>query len=124
MKYDVESDRLLPSQDLINGDSEILKAVAGNIRGLAGNWDAVWDNITLRAKIKQTLVEYSDNLKDLALLEAHFVILANDMFHNIVEEVQNEVGGLDSGRIFFEWEEWLKREVKKKKYAELNDEYG
>ncbi|MBS3112812.1 type II/IV secretion system ATPase subunit [Candidatus Woesearchaeota archaeon] len=114
MKYDVESDRLLPSQDLINGDSEILKAVAGNIRGLAGNWDAVWDNITLRAKIKQTLVEYSDNLKDLALLEAHFVILANDMFHNIVEEVQNEVGGLDSGRIFFEWEEWLKREVKKR----------
>lgn len=114
MKYDVETDRLEPTQDLINGDSEILKAVAGNIKGLAGNWDAVWDNIMLRAKLKQTLVEYSDKLKDPKMLEAHFVMLANDMFHNIVEEVQQDIGTLDSGRIFFEWEEWLKREVKKR----------
>ncbi len=114
MKYDVETDKLQPSQDLINGDSEILKSVAGNIKGMAGNWDAVWDNITLRAKIKQTLVDYSDKLKDPKLLEAHFVILANDMYHNIVGEVQEETGGLDSGRIFFQWEDWLKREVKKR----------
>ena len=47
------------------------------------------------------------------MLEAKFVILANDMFHNIMGDVQEETGKLDSERIFFEWEDWLKREVKK-----------
>jgi flagellar protein FlaI len=114
MKYDVETDQLQPTQDLINGDSEILKAVAGSIKGMAGNWDAVWDNIMLRAKIKQTLLDYSIKYKDPDMLEAHFVITSNDVFHNIIGEVQEETGTLDSERIYFQWEDWLKREVKKR----------
>jgi hypothetical protein len=52
---------------LINGDSEIVKDIASNIQGWAGNWDAVYDNILLRAKIKKELVEVSkkiDNKKN------------------------------------------------------------
>ncbi|MBI5803581.1 type II/IV secretion system ATPase subunit, partial [Candidatus Pacearchaeota archaeon] len=42
MKYNVEKDILEPSDDLINGDSEVIKDIASNIKGWAGNWDAVW----------------------------------------------------------------------------------
>jgi len=116
MKYDAKKDELLPSDDLINGESDILKAVAGNVKEWAGNWDAVWDNILLRAKIKETLVKFSEKVNMPELLEAKFVILANDEFHKISESVKQEVGTLNSKRIFFEWNEWLKRSVKNKTY--------
>ncbi len=47
------------------------------------------------------------------MLEASFVIAANDEFHVISEKVREEVGTLDSARIYFEWNEWLKRQVKR-----------
>jgi len=115
MKYDSKTDELVPSQDLINGESEILKSIAGSIKEWAGNWDAVWDNIQLRAKIKETLVNFAVKHKDLSLLEAQFVIQGNDEYHRISDNVKEEVGSLDSKRIFFEWNEWLKRSIKKKK---------
>ena len=40
----------------------ILKAIASNVKDWAGNWDAVWDNIMLRASIKKTIVEVSNKL--------------------------------------------------------------
>ncbi len=112
MKYNSKTDQLEPTDDLINGNSEILKSIAGNVKEWAGDWDAILDNISLRAKIKETLVNYSDKTKDPDLLEAEFVIPANDQFHRISESVKEEVGSLDSKRIFFEWEEWLKRKVR------------
>lgn len=115
LKYDVKTDQLVPSDDLMNGDSDVLKAVASNIKGLAGNWDAVWDNILLRAKVKKTLVDYAIQTENDSLLEADFVVAANDMFHRATEACQEEVGELDSEKIFFDWHEWLKRELKKKK---------
>ena len=113
MKYDTKTDQLEPSSDLINGDSEILKAIASNVKEWAGNWEAVWDNIMLRANIKQTIVETANKLNTKSLLEAKFVIQCNDQFHKISEKVKEEIGALDSKRIFFEWNEWLKRTVKK-----------
>jgi len=115
MKYDSKSDELQASADMINGDSEILKSIAGSVKEWAGNWDAVWDNILLRTKIKETIVNFAVKQKDLALLEAPFVIQCNDEFHRISDNVKEEMGALDSKRIFFEWNEWLKRIVKKKK---------
>jgi len=115
MKYDSKTDELQPSSDLINGDSEILKSIAGSVKEWAGDWDAVWDNIMLRAKIKETLVNFAVKQKDLALLEAKFVIQSNDEFHRISDNIKEEVGSLDSKRIFFEWNEWLKRSIKKKR---------
>ena len=66
MKYSSTTDQLEPSDDLINGESEILKAIAGNVKEWSGNWDAVWDNITLRAKTKEALVDLAE--KALAFL--------------------------------------------------------
>lgn len=114
MKYDSKSDELKPTGDLINGDCDIIKAIAANVKEWAGNWDAVWDNILLRAKYKQALVDASDKRKDAEMLEAPFVIKANDMFHKSSEDVQAEVGGLDSKMIYDKWESWLQRECKKR----------
>jgi len=37
---------------------------ASNVKGWAGNWDAVYDNILLRAKIKDAIVSASDKAKN------------------------------------------------------------
>ncbi len=115
MKYDSKTDELQPSDDIINGDSEVLKSIAGSVKEWAGNWDLVWDNILLRAKIKETIVSFAAQQKDPSLLEAPFVIQCNDEFHRISDNIKEETGALDSKRIFFEWNEWLKRNLKKKK---------
>ncbi len=114
MKYDAKTDELQPSDELINGNSDVIKAIASNVKEWAGNWDAVWDNILLRAKIKKTLVDSVTKSKMEELLEAPFVALSNDQFHKISESVKEEVGTLDSKKIFFEWNAWLKREIKKR----------
>ena len=114
MEYNALNDELQPSDDLINGDSDVLKAIAGNVKEWAGKWDAVWDNVLLRAKTKETLVNYSDKAGMPDLLEADFYISSNDKFHKISEQIREEVGSLDSKRIFFGWEDWLKKEIKKK----------
>tara|TARA_Y100000034_G_C6900257_1_gene416110 strand:+ start:123 stop:2390 length:2268 start_codon:yes stop_codon:yes gene_type:complete len=113
MKYNSKTDLLEPTQDLINGDSEIIKEIAGNVKEWVGNWDAVWDNILLRAKVKETLVNYSTRLNMNYILESKFIVESNDMFHRISDQVREETGILDSKRIYFEWHEWLKRTMKK-----------
>jgi len=114
MKYDSKTDMLAPTSDLVHGESEILKGIAGNVKEWAGNWDAVWDNIQLRADIKKAIVDISEKTGKPDLLEADFVILANDQFHRISDKIREEMGFLDSKRIFFEWNEWLKSSVKKR----------
>ncbi len=113
MKYDSKSDQLEPSDDLLNGDSDVLKSIAGNVKEWAGNWDAVWDNILLRAKIKETLVNFSAQMNNPDLLEADFVVLSNDEFHKISGRIKEDTDFLDSKKIFAEWQEWLKRNVKR-----------
>jgi archaeal flagellar protein FlaI len=112
LKYDVEKDSLEPTQDLIHGDSEIIKSVASNVKGWAGNWDAVWDNILLRGKIKQEIVDYSKKVGRPELMEAKFNSLCNAAFHRFSEEVREDVGLPESKRVFLKWKEWL---VKKEK---------
>ncbi|MEM4336967.1 MAG: type II/IV secretion system ATPase subunit [Candidatus Woesearchaeota archaeon] len=114
MKYDAKQDKLIPTDELVHGESDVLKNIAGNVKEWAGSWDAVWDNIQLRANIKKALVEASIKLNKPELLEADFVISANDQFHKISDKVKEEVGTIDSKRIFFEWSEWLKNAVKKR----------
>jgi archaeal flagellar protein FlaI len=112
MKYNSKTDSLEPTEALLNGDSEILKAIAGNVKEWASDWDAVWDNIMLRSKIKERIVEISEKEKDDNLLEAGFIIQCNDQFHKISDKVKEETGKLDSDKIYFEWNDWLEREVK------------
>ncbi|MFH0875426.1 MAG: type II/IV secretion system ATPase subunit [archaeon] len=120
MKYDAKKDILLPTDELINGESEILKTIAGNIPDFAGNWDAVWQNIETRAKCKQKLVDTAIKLKDDEMLEAAFVILCNDMFHLICDSVKDRTGVLDHSKIYLEWELWFDNEVKKRKLNQKN----
>ena len=112
MKYDAKTDMLQPTDELINGDTFILKAIGAQIREWAGNWDAIWENIELRAKIKETMVNYSINTNIPDLIEAYSVIFMNDELHRISEKIKNKTGELNSKRIFFEWEESLKRHIK------------
>ena len=115
LNYDVEKDDLEATDDLINGESEVLKSIAGQVKGWAGNWDAVWDNILLRAKIKQELVTASIKTKNPNIIEAPFVIKANNVFHEISEEVHRELGFPKGRRVFKEWQAWLKKELKSRK---------
>jgi len=115
MTYNTNTDSLEPSDELINGESEILKTIAGNVKEWVGNWDGVWENILLRAKIKETLIDYSNKLNLNELLEARFVITSNDKFHEISDSVREDVGFLDNKRIFFEWDNWIKKQIKKEK---------
>ncbi len=117
MTYNAETDQLEVSQSLMNGESEILKNIAGNVKEWAGNWDAVWDNILLRARIKERIVKAAEESGNKDLLEAEFVIASNDQFHKISESVRSREGKLDSEKIYFEWESWLKTAMTKKQYG-------
>ena len=115
MRYDTKKDELVPTADLLDGESEVIKAVAGNVREWVGNWDAVWENIMLRAKIKQALAEYSMKTNNQEILESNFVVASNDMFHRLIEQVRGEVGSIDSNRVFHEWDDWVRNSIKNTK---------
>jgi archaeal flagellar protein FlaI len=115
MTYDGKKDLLVPTDDLRNGDSEVLKAIAGTVKEWAGDWDALWSNILLRARIKERLVDMARIQSSPELLEADFVVRSNDAFHLLSEQVFQEVGGLDSKRIYSYWNSWLERDVKKRR---------
>ena len=115
LRYNVEKDEVEPTDDLINGDSEVIKDVASNVKGWAGNWDAVYDNILLRAKIKEEIVNVANKTGNFNLLEAAFNVKSNDAFHKISDSVRQEIGLPMSKRVFPEWQKWLNDEIKKKR---------
>ena len=100
---------------MINGESEIIKDIASNVKEWAGDWDAIWENITLRSEIKQAIVDFARIHKDSDYLEADFAIRANDEFHKISDKIYGKYGKLDNKRIFFDWNEWLKTEARRVK---------
>ncbi|MFH1801728.1 MAG: type II/IV secretion system ATPase subunit [archaeon] len=113
MRYNVEKDELEPTDDLINGDSEVIKDVASSVKGWAGNWDAVYDNILLRAKIKEEIVKTAEETKNYFLLESKFNTLANHIFHKISDEIREETGLPLSEKVFPVWKKWFDKEAKK-----------
>ncbi|MFT4310506.1 MAG: ATPase, T2SS/T4P/T4SS family [Candidatus Woesearchaeota archaeon] len=117
MKYNSATDQLEPTDALLNGDSDILKLIAGNIKEMAGKWDNVWENIQLRARIKEAIVDIAQQEADNELLEAEFVIACNDEFHRLYEKFLQKTGPLDNDALFFEWKEWVQRQVRKRKLA-------
>jgi len=114
MEYSAKEDRLKPTETLLNGESVVLNEIAKRVREWHGNWDAVWDNIMLRAKIKQTMVDYAIKLKRDDILEAPWVVESNEMFHLISDEVRREVGALDSKMIYERWLDWFKKKLKER----------
>lgn len=113
VRYNVEKDELEPTPELVNGDSEIIKSIASNVRGWAGDWDAVYGNIILRGKVKQEIVEMAEKLNKPALLEAKFNSISNGAFHRISNEVTIEEGKQDNDLIFEKWKDWVGKIVEK-----------
>ena len=124
MKYDSKTDQLNVTDELMDGDSDVLKAIAANIPDFAGDWDSVWNNIVLRGELKQMLVEKAEEMDDMDLLEAPFVIKCNDKFHILAEEVKNDTGTLDPKEIKIRWVNWLDRELRKRKISKGNTEFN
>lgn len=113
LKYNVEKDILEPTPELINGESEVIKSIASNVKGWAGDWDAVYDNIILRGKIKQEIVDIANRLGKPELMEGKFNALSNAAFHRISDEIREEIGIPKSDRVFPEWRKWLLEKVKR-----------
>jgi archaeal flagellar protein FlaI len=115
MVYNPDTDQMEVTDDLRNGNSEILKRMAGRVKEFAGDWDAVWNNIELRAAAKQAIVDEYEIVKDNSMLEAEFVIQANDKFHIISDQIREKTGKLDNERILFEYKDWLRKETAKRR---------
>ena len=101
------------TETLLNGESIILNEIGNKVKDWRDNWNAIWSNIQLRTKMKQTIVDYAVKNNRLDILEAPFVIDANDQFHLISERVKEEYGILESDRIFARWDEWVKNKISK-----------
>ncbi|MDY6766244.1 MAG: hypothetical protein SVW77_02650, partial [Candidatus Nanohaloarchaea archaeon] len=110
MRYDAEQDELVPTETLLNGESLILNRIADNVREWKNDWDAVWENIQLRKRIKQRQVDLASHGDH--VLEARFTSRANEKFHTISNQVQEEYGELDPERIYARWNEWAERAAK------------
>lgn len=112
MEYSAKEDRLKPTPVLTDGESEVLNEIAKRVREWHGRWDDIWDNIQLRTKIKETIINFANRLNRPEILEADWTVGSNEMFHIISDDVKREVGGLDSRMIFEKWENWFKKELK------------
>ena len=113
MVYNVEKDELEPTQELINGESEVIKEIAANVKGWAGNWDAVYDNILLRAKMKSEIVRFAKEIDREEILESKFNALSNNEFYKISNEVRKEKGVPEGDEVFNRWKNWLREEAGK-----------
>jgi hypothetical protein len=117
MEYDAKDDKIKPTRDLMEGESEIVKSIASRVKEWVGNWDAVWDNIVLRGEVKDMLKNYAEKTGrvtgEKGLLEADFVVEANDMFHEIFNKAKKAHGAPDSKDVLREYEHWLKTRLKK-----------
>lgn len=106
-EYDAGEDMLKPTEDLLNGDSEVLKEIASKVQQYSGNWDALWNNIELRAKIKKTITDYATKNDYDDILEADFIVSSNDKFHIISDQIIQEKGIADNDLIYDKWYEWF-----------------
>jgi type IV secretory pathway ATPase VirB11/archaellum biosynthesis ATPase len=105
MEYSGKEDTLKPTDTLINGESEVLNRIASYVKEWSGNWEAVWENIKLRGKIKEEMIKVSQQLKKPEIIESEWIVKSNQKFHIIQEKVREELGYPDTHRV---WEDWLK----------------
>ena len=112
MEYSSKTDELKPTDTLIHGESAVLTRIAGLVKEWSGDWNAVWENIQLRAKVKQATVALAEQGQKPELLEGEWVVRSNQAFHLIAEAVRKETGSADAGRIYPLWLEWFKKAAK------------
>jgi flagellar protein FlaI len=112
MEYSGKKDVLQPTDTFKNGESEVLNRIASYVKEWSGNWAAVWDNIQIRAQMKEALIKYAEKLKRPEIMEADWVIRSNSMYHIISEAVRKETGFPDPKVVYSKWEAWLKKQLK------------
>ncbi len=110
VKYDIRKDILLPSDDLLEGNSAVVKQIASNVKDWAGNWDAVLDNINARADIFKMIVEHSKRKGDNSFLEAEFSVSAIDQYYDIVNKLKEEYGSAERSGIIKAFDLWLREQ--------------
>jgi flagellar protein FlaI len=110
MVFDPSSDKILATDLLDKGQSELVNKIAGK-------WGLTIDeallNIKMRAMIKQTIANAGKENPE--FLEADVVGRANNMFWYYQEEERDEKGKVDFQAVYQRWIDWYGAFVKKNK---------
>ncbi|MBN2094970.1 MAG: type II/IV secretion system ATPase subunit [Candidatus Aenigmarchaeota archaeon] len=112
MEYNAKTDELEPTPTLLAGESELINSIARNVKEWRNEWDSVWGNITLRANVMKTVADMAIQTNNPELMEANTVVLSNNMFHIMSENVKKETGTLDTKEIYQRWLAWFKEYIK------------
>jgi len=115
MEYNGKEDALKPTDTFVNGESEILNRIASYVKEWSGNWETVWENIKLRARMRENLVNMADKLRMPELMEAEWITMSNNEYHIIAEKLKEDVGSVDAKIAYEEWEKWLRLKIKDSK---------
>jgi hypothetical protein len=108
MEYSSNEDKLKPTDTLLNGESYVLDQIGMRVPGWAGRWDAIWENINMRADIIKKIAEIANQTNKPQLMEGETVVKSNQMFHSLSERSRKEVGVVERKRVYDEWLEWFK----------------
>lgn len=109
--YDSKRDEIKMTPALLHGDSDVLKAIGALVPEWVGNWDALMEQVYLRAKVKEWQVDTSIKLQRPELLEAEFTVMINDAFHKVSEEVRKEYGSADAKRVWQSFVRWGEKQL-------------
>jgi flagellar protein FlaI len=112
MEYSGKKDMLQPTDTFKNGESEVINRIASYVKEWSGNWSAVWDNIKIRADMKESMVKYAEKLGRPEIMEAEWIIRSNNMYHIISEATRKEIGFPEAKVVYQKWEEWIKKQLK------------
>jgi archaeal flagellar protein FlaI len=110
MVYNPKTDLLEPSDALIQGESYVLKSIGARVPEWAGDFDAIWESIQLRAKVIQTILDIAEKEKKPQILEADFMVQSNDEFHKIIDNVMIE-DMTNTKLVYNEWLSWFKNKI-------------
>ncbi len=119
MEYSTEEDALKPTNTLLNGESEVINKISSQVREWSGRWDRVWENIELRADIKEAITDYALETGKKGLMEAPFVVKSNSQMRLIMDRVREEIGYVDPDETYGRWEDWLKKQIKTGEYKNV-----
>ena len=111
MVYDPKTDGLKATQDFLDGKSEIVRKIAEGVRGRE-KFDEILADIKLRGKVRQDIANYSVNQKLPELVEAEFMVEANDTFHTIAETVNEEMGYPVPSEVYKRWSLWMRDRIR------------
>lgn len=112
MVYDANKDTLVPTDALLNGESEVLKAIGERVAGW-NDYSKMMENIKLKAKVKRALVDFANGYNNEKILEAPFVVASNSILHKIMENEREEYGTIDATRVFEKWKAWTIEGIKR-----------